>query len=225
MIKYEKIWTIFISKFPSFLSGVEVTLKLAFFTVLFGTLLGVVVAMLRKIRFFPVRFLMNLYVAFIRGTPLLVQTLIFVYGLPQLGIKMPRLTTCVIALCINSGAYMAEIIRAGIQSIDIGQTEAAESLGMSKLQTMLYIILPQAVKTTLPAMGNEFIVIIKESSVLYAVGVYELTYQAYKMASTNFMYIETLIVAALIYFVLTYAASKLLWLLERRMRRADRKAA
>ena len=130
---------------------------------------------------------------------------------------------CVIALVINSGAYMAELIRAGLQSVERGQVEAAQSLGMNSSQTMLYIILPQAIKVTLPAMGNEFVAIIKESSILYAVGVYELTYQAYKLASVNYYYIETLIAAAIIYFVLTYVATWLLTLLERRMRRGENK--
>lgn len=221
MINFAKIWDILITKFPAFMEGVEITLQLAFFTVLFGSLLGLVVAVCRRTRLLPLRWLMNAYVAFIRGTPLLVQVLLVVYGLPQLGIRFPRMTLCIIALVINSGAYMAELIRAGLQSVEKGQVEAAESLGMSSGQTMLYIILPQAVKVTLPAMGNEFVAIIKESSILYAVGVYELTYQAYKLASVNYYYIETMIVAALIYFVLTYVATKLLGLLERRMRRAD----
>lgn len=225
MINFAKIWDILITKFPAFMEGVEITLQLAFFTVLFGSLLGLVVAVCRRTRMLPLRWLMNAYVAFIRGTPLLVQVLLVVYGLPQLGIRFPRMTLCIIALVINSGAYMAELIRAGLQSVEKGQVEAAESLGMSSGQTMLYIILPQAVKVTLPAMGNEFVAIIKESSILYAVGVYELTYQAYKLASVNYYYIETMIVAALIYFVLTYVATKLLGLLERRMRRADTSAA
>lgn len=225
MINFAKIWDILITKFPAFMEGVEITLQLAFFTVLFGSLLGLVVAVCRRTRLLPLRWLMNAYVAFIRGTPLLVQMLLVVYGLPQLGIRFPRMTLCIIALVINSGAYMAELIRAGLQSVEKGQVEAAESLGMSSGQTMLYIILPQAVKVTLPAMGNEFVAIIKESSILYAVGVYELTYQAYKLASVNYYYIETMIVAALIYFVLTYVATKLLGLLERRMRRADTSAA
>ena len=225
MINFAKIWDILITKFPAFMEGVEITLQLAFFTVLFGSLLGLVVAVCRRTRLLPLRWLMNAYVAFIRGTPLLVQVLLMVYGLPQLGIRFPRMTLCIIALVINSGAYMAELIRAGLQSVEKGQVEAAESLGMSSGQTMLYIILPQAVKVTLPAMGNEFVAIIKESSILYAVGVYELTYQAYKLASVNYYYIETMIVAALIYFVLTYVATKLLGLLERRMRRADTSAA
>ena len=225
MINFAKIWDILITKFPAFMEGVEITLQLAFFTVLFGSLLGLVVAVCRRTRLLPLRWLRNAYVAFIRGTPLLVQVLLVVYGLPQLGIRFPRMTLCIIALVINSGAYMAELIRAGLQSVEKGQVEAAESLGMSSGQTMLYIILPQAVKVTLPAMGNEFVAIIKESSILYAVGVYELTYQAYKLASVNYYYIETMIVAALIYFVLTYVATKLLGLLERRMRRADTSAA
>ena len=224
MIKFSKIWDILITKYPAFLEGVGVTLQLAFFTVLFGSLLGLIVAVFRRTPILPLRWLMNAYVAFIRGTPLLVQVLLIVYGLPQLGIRLPRLTMCIIALVINSGAYMAELIRSGLQSVERGQVEAAESLGMSSAQTMLYIILPQAIKVTLPAMGNEFVAIIKESSILYAVGVYELTYQAYKLASVNYYYIETLIVAALIYFVLTYAATGLLKLLERRMRRGDNKA-
>lgn len=225
MINFAKIWEILVTKFPAFMEGVEITLQLAFFTVLLGSLLGLVVAICRRTRLAPLRWLMNIYVAFIRGTPLLVQVLLVVYGLPQLGVKLPRMTLCIIALVINSGAYMAEMIRAGLQSVEKGQVEAAESLGMSSGQTMLYIILPQAVKVTLPAMGNEFVAIIKESSILYAVGVYELTYQAYKLASVNYYYIETMIVAALIYFVLTYVATKLLGLLERRMRRADTSAA
>ena len=151
MINFAKIWDILITKFPAFMEGVEITLQLAFFTVLFGSLLGLVVAVCRRTRLLPLRWLMNAYVAFIRGTPLLVQVLLVVYGLPQLGIRFPRMTLCIIALVINSGAYMAELIRAGLQSVEKGQVEAAESLGMSSGQTMLYIILPQAVKVTLPA--------------------------------------------------------------------------
>ncbi len=222
MIDLTKVWTILTTKFSTFMQGVGVTLELALLTVLMGSLLGLVVAVFRRTRIWPLRILMNVYVAFIRGTPLLVQVLIVVYGLPQIGLRLPRMTLCVIALVINSGAYMAELIRAGLQSVDIGQSEAADSLGMSGTQRMLYVILPQAIKVTLPAVGNEFIAIIKESSVLYAVGVYELTYQAYKLASVNYRYLETLLDAALIYFVLTYATTKLLGLLERRMRRSEK---
>ena len=224
MIDLAKVWEIFITKFSVFMEGVGSTLELAFFTVLLGSVLGLFVAIFRRTKFWPLRIIMNIYVAFIRGTPLLVQVLIIVYGLPQLGFRLPRMTLCVIALVINSGAYMAELIRAGLQSVDQGQIEAADSLGMSSTQKMFNVVLPQAIKVTLPAVGNEFVAIIKESSVLYAVGVYELTYQAYKLASVNYRYIETLLVAALIYFVLTYVATKILGLLERRMRRSDNAA-
>lgn len=230
MISLEKIWEILTTKFGTFMTGAGVTLKLSAYTVLIGFLLGLLVAVFRNNKIAPLRWLMNAYVAFIRGTPLLVQVLLIVYGLPQLGLnrigayKMSKFDMCLIALGINSGAYMAEIIRAGLQSVDHGQAEAADSLGMSGFQKLVYIILPQAIKVILPTMGNEFVAIIKESSVLYSVGVYELTYQANKLASVNYRYLETMLDAALIYFVLTYVATKLLNLLERRMRRSERKA-
>ena len=214
MYKIEKVPEIFLKNLSNFLSGTGLTLELAFYTVIFGTLLGVIVTLLRRCKIAPVRWIMNLYVEFLRGTPLLVQALMVVYGAPQLGINPGRKMLSIIALVINSSAYMSEIVRAGIQAIDHGQTEAAVSLGMTRTQNMLYIILPQAMKTTLPAMGNEFVSIIKESSLLYAVGLYELTYQAQKLAATNYLYLETMTVAALVYFVLTFTASRLLGLLQ-----------
>jgi len=230
MIDFTKLWDILIKKFPTFMNGTGITLKLAFFTVVFGSLLGMVVAIARKSKILPLRWLLNAFVAFIRGTPLLVQTLLMVYGVipwftSLIGIKLDREVQCCVALIINSSAYMAEIIRAGIESVDRGQTEAAQTLGLTGFQTMIHIILPQAIKTTLPAVGNEFIAIIKESSIMYAVGVYELTYEANKIASTNFFYIETMLVAAMIYFVLTYGMSQLLKLLERRLHRGEAKLA
>ena len=221
MYKIEKVPEIFLKNLSNFLSGTGLTLELAFYTVIFGTLLGVIVTLLRRCKIAPVRWIMNLYVEFLRGTPLLVQALMVVYGAPQLGINPGRKMLSIIALVINSSAYMSEIVRAGIQAIDHGQTEAAVSLGMTHTQNMLYIILPQAMKTTLPAMGNEFVSIIKESSLLYAVGLYELTYQAQKLAATNYLYLETMTVAALVYFVLTFTASRLLGLLERRLRQSE----
>ena len=221
MYKIEKVPEIFLKNLSNFLSGTGLTLELAFYTVIFGTLLGVIVTLLRRCKIAPVRWIMNLYVEFLRGTPLLVQALMVVYGAPQLGINPGRKMLSILALVINSSAYMSEIVRAGIQAIDHGQTEAAVSLGMTRTQNMLYIILPQAMKTTLPAMGNEFVSIIKESSLLYAVGLYELTYQAQKLAATNYLYLETMTVAALVYFVLTFTASRLLGLLERRLRQSE----
>ena len=219
MINLGKIWEIFITKYPAFLEGVAITLELAFFTVLFGSLIGLAVAIFRHTHFLPLRWLMNAYVAFIRGTPLLVQVLLIVYGLPQLGVRLPRLTMCIIALVINCGAYMAELIRSGLQSVERGQTEAAESLGMSGAQTMLYIILPQAIKVTLPAMGNEFVAIIKESSIVSVIGIADLMYRTNGVKAKNYKTLECLFIAAMIYFIMTFIGGRLIALMERRMNR------
>ena len=213
----------FLPKYLSFfVQGLEYTLLLSVISVGLAVIPALALALMRLSRIRPLRWLSGVYIEFLRGTPLLVQVLIIYYGLPQLGIRLPRMTAGTVALVINSAAYMAEIVRSGIQAIDAGQSEASRSLGMTSAQTMLYIILPQAIKNILPAVGNEFVVIIKESSILYTIGIYELTYQANKLASTNFRYLETLMISALVYFVLTFTTSRLLGLLERRMRRGDR---
>lgn len=222
MFSLEAMIRIAMTKMPVFLDGAGITLQLAAWTVILGSFFGILVALMRLSKIRPIRWISTAYVEFLRGTPLLVQVLIVYFGLPQLGIKMPRMTAGIVALTINSAAYMSEIVRSGIQAVDHGQTEAARSLGMTSVQTMLYVILPQAIKNILPAVGNEFVVIIKESSILYTIGIYELTYQANKLASTNYRYLETLMISALIYFVLTFVTSQLLGVLERRMRRGDR---
>lgn len=222
MFSLEAMIRIAMTKMPVFLEGAGITLQLAAWTVILGSFFGILVALMRLSKLRLIRWISTAYVEFLRGTPLLVQVLIVYFGLPQLGIKMPRMTAGIVALTINSAAYMSEIVRSGIQAVDHGQTEAARSLGMTSVQTMLYVILPQAIKNILPAVGNEFVVIIKESSILYTIGIYELTYQANKLASTNYRYLETLMISALIYFVLTFVTSQLLGVLERRMRRGDR---
>ena len=222
MFSLEAMIRIAMTKMPVFLEGAGITLQLAAWTVILGSFFGILVALMRLSKLRLIRWISTAYVEFLRGTPLLVQVLIVYFVLPQLGIKMPRMTAGIVALTINSAAYMSEIVRSGIQAVDHGQTEAARSLGMTSVQTMLYVILPQAIKNILPAVGNEFVVIIKESSILYTIGIYELTYQANKLASTNYRYLETLMISALIYFVLTFVTSQLLGVLERRMRRGDR---
>ena len=222
MFSLEAMIRIAMTKMPVFLEGAGITLQLAAWTVILGSFFGILVALMRLSKLRLIRWISTAYVEFLRGTPLLVQVLIVYFGLPQLGVKMPRMTAGIVALTINSAAYMSEIVRSGIRAVDHGQTEAARSLGMTSVQTMLYVILPQAIKNILPAVGNEFVVIIKESSILYTIGIYELTYQANKLASTNYRYLETLMISALIYFVLTFVTSQLLGVLERRMRRGDR---
>lgn len=214
-----------------FINGAKNTIFLAAFTVMLGTVLGIIFALMKLSKNVFLRAISTVYIEFIRGTPLLVQLTIIFYGLPMLGIKFPevpalgqdfsRFMAGILALSINSGAYVAEIIRAGIQAVDRGQMEAARSLGMTHSMAMSYIILPQAVKNILPALGNEFVVIIKESSIVSVIGISELMYNANTVRGNTFIPIEPLIVAALIYFVMTFTLSKILGIAERRMRTGD----
>lgn len=170
----------------------------------------------------PIRFLANAYVEFMRGTPLLVQIYIIYIGVPSLlGIDFPDMIVAVIALCLNSAAYVSEIIRAGIEAVDKGQAEAARSLGMNGRLTMLYIIVPQAFKNVLPALGNEFIAIIKDSSMVSVIGVAELMYNANTVRGSIALGLEPVIVAAAIYFIITFTLTRILGYVERRMKASD----
>lgn len=200
-----------------FLKGAWLTLQLSFFGVLFGTILGVGIALLRISKIGILRFLASVYIEIIRGTPMLVQIVIIYYGLTNFGINLPPFTSGVIALTINSAAYMAEVFRAGINAIDKGQTEAARSLGMSHGMALRHIVLPQAFRNMLPAIGNEFIVIIKDSSLVSFIGIADLMYNTQTVYSTTYRTFEALLVAAAVYFVMTFTLSKLLGLLERKL--------
>jgi polar amino acid transport system permease protein len=211
------------SKYYSFfLDGAVFTIILAVFTVLFGVLLGVVLALLRISKNKFLNFIATVYIEFIRGTPLMVQLFIIYFGLPNLvGFNMPDMAAAIMALSINSAAYVAEIIRAGIQAVDKGQMEAARSLGMTHAMAMRYIIIPQAVKNILPALGNEFIVVIKESSIVSVIGIGELMYNADTVRGNTYKAFEPLMVAAFMYFIMTFTLSKLMGRLERRMKNGD----
>ena len=214
-----------------FINGAKITILLSIFTVVLGVILGIVLALMRLSRIGVLRMVATAYIEFIRGTPLLVQLFLFYYGLPKLGIEFPDIPALgtafpefmagVVALSVNSAAYVAETFRAGIQGIDKGQMEAARSLGMPHSMAMRHIILPQAIRNVLPALGNEFIVIIKESSIVSVIGISELMYNADTVRGNSFRPFEPLIVAALIYFVMTFTLSKLLGVAERRMRNSD----
>ena len=225
----------FLSKYwPYYLEGMKNTVLLAFITVIIGGLIGILLVLCRISAKRPLRFLSGVYVEFVRGTPLLVQLFIIYYGLPALGIKffdnriisaviginLSEFIPGVIALGINSGAYVCEIFRSGIQSIDIGQTEAARSLGLSHRQTLQYIIFPQAFKAVLPALGNEFVTVIKESSIVSVIGIADLMYKANVVRGNTFLPFEPLLIAALCYFLLTYPLSRLLAHIEKGMNHA-----
>ncbi|MBM7615702.1 amino acid ABC transporter permease [Alkaliphilus hydrothermalis] len=204
-----------------FLSGTINTVLLAFFSVLGGTMVGVILALMKLSEKKPVKFLASAYIEFVRGTPLLVQLFLIYYGLPHIGIDLPDMVAGIFAVSLNSGAYVAEIIRGGIQSIDKGQMEAGRSLGMSYKMTMKEVIIPQAFKNILPALGNEFIVIIKESAIVSVIGIHELMYKTDVVRGITYKPFTPLIVAAIIYFVLTFSISKFLGIAERSMRASD----
>jgi polar amino acid transport system permease protein len=185
-------------------------------------------------KFNPISFFATAYVEILRSTPVLVQIMIIYHGvfgqlidLPNLTIfgfvKFNRFFPGVVALGMNSGAYLCEIIRSGIQSIDGGQSEAARSLGMNKTQTLFSIILPQAIKNILPAIANEFVVIIKESSITYVIGVQDLMFAVDAIRGANYIIMEPLLVATAIYFCLCFPTSKLIAYFERRMSRGDKR--
>jgi polar amino acid transport system permease protein len=205
-----------------FINGAKFTIILAFFTVLFGVILGLLLAMMRISKNKVLNIIATAYVEFIRGTPLMVQIFIIYYALPDLiGVNLPEMLSAIMALAINSGAYVSEIIRAGIQAVDKGQMEAARSLGMPYGMAMRYIIIPQAIKNILPALGNEFVVVIKESSVVSVIGIKELMYNADTVRGNTFKPFEPLMVAALMYFIMTFTLSKLMGRFERRLKNSD----
>lgn len=212
----------FLSKYYLFfLDGVKFTIMLAFFTVLIGFVLGVLLALMRLSNKKILNIISAAYIEFIRGTPILVQLYIVFYGLPHIGITLPDSVAGIVALSVNSAAYIAEIVRAGIQAVDKGQMEAARSLGMSHGMGMRFIIIPQAVKNILPALGNEFITVIKESSIASIIGIHELMYNADTVRGNIYKPFEPLIVAAVMYFILTFSLSKLVGAFERRMKTSD----
>ena len=184
-------------------------------------------------RFNPIRFLATVYVEVFRATPMLVQLFIIYYvvfdgvDLPSFKlfgfIRFDRFLPGVVALALNSGAYLSEIIRSGIQSIDGGQTEAARSLGLSQVQNMRYVVLPQAIKNILPAIANEFVTIIKESSICYTIGVQEIMYAVTSIKGATYRIAEPLVIATLVYFCLTFPTSKIIAYFERRMSSGDRR--
>ncbi|HLS99958.1 MAG TPA: amino acid ABC transporter permease [Acholeplasma sp.] len=210
------------------LQGLGMTIILSILSVIFGTMLGFIPAWMRLSKNKVLNFIGTTYVEIIRGTPLLVQ-LLLIYAVIQipfvliLGLDMSSFVPGIIALLINTSAYVSEVIRGGILSVDKGQTEAALSLGMSKGQTMRRIVLPQAIKNIIPALGNEFVTMIKETSIFMYLGIPELMYNANTIKSFTYAIKETYIVVAVLYFAITFPTSKLMAYFERRLKKSDAK--
>ena len=220
------MWSLVTRYSNFFLEGIENTLIISFFTVLLGTILGVLMASARMSKIKPLKWLASAYIAFFRGTPLMVQLMFIFYGLPMIGIQFPkvsfipdfdRFAAGVVAMSLNSCAYVAEIIRSGIQAVDFGQMEAARSLGFHHREAMTLVVLPQAIRNILPALGNEFVTIIKESSIVSVISIADLMFRAKGIIAKTYSSLECLAVVAIIYFLLTFLGGRLIALMERRM--------
>ena len=224
------IWEILAQYYQYFLRGTRTTILISLITVFFGFLLGCVIALLRLSKNRLLNGFAGLYITVLRGTPLLVQLYIVYYQLDF--IPFPKMTVldvaldqalpCAIALSMNSAAYIAEIIRAGIQAVDIGQSEAARSVGMTGAQTMLHIVMPQAIKNILPAIGNEFVTMIKETSIIQYLGVSDLMYNNGIVVSATYNPLPCYYISAIIYLILNLVAGKGVNIFERRLKRSDR---
>ena len=216
----EKLWF----GFTTAMKGAPLTIGVSILAVVIGLILGFGLAMMRRSKIGIFRLISGVYIDVIRGTPMVVQALIFAYGVPQLlqknGVpfRWPELIIpCMVVCGMNSAAYMAEIIRGGLQAVDKGQTEAAMSLGMTHSQTMRLVVIPQAFRIILPSLGNEFITMIKETAVLSYAGAVEILRRAALLSAATFETFTAYIGAALAYMVFTIPLSKLVILMEKKL--------
>lgn len=213
----------FISKYGSFfLKGIKITILISLIGVALGSILGAFVALMKLSKIKIISWIASIYIEILRGTPMLVQVFIVFFGITAaLGLDISALVCGTIALVINSSAYIAEIIRAGINVVDKGQMEAARSLGLNYRQTMKSVIMPQAIKNILPALGNEFVTLIKESSIVSTIGVGEIMFNAQVVQGISFDPFTPLLVAAALYFVLTFVLTRIMNMIEGRLNASD----
>ncbi|MCQ1478224.1 ABC transporter permease subunit [Staphylococcus aureus] len=213
----------FISKYGSFfLKGIKITILISLIGVALGSILGAFVALMKLSKIKIISWIASIYIEILRGTPMLVQVFIVFFGITAaLGLDISALVCGTIALVINSSAYIAEIIRAGINAVDKGQMEAARSLGLNYRQTMKSVIMPQAIKNILPALGNEFVTLIKESSIVSTIGVGEIMFNAQVVQGISFDPFTPLLVAAALYFVLTFVLTRIMKMIEGRLNASD----
>ena len=212
-----------VNSFPLLLVGAGVTIKITALSVALGVVIGLFVGIARISRIKLLRVLAAIYVDFFRGTPLLVQIFLVYFALPVItGQRVDPFVAAIGSCGINSGAYVAEIFRAGIQSIDKGQMEAGRSLGMTWVQTMRYIIVPQAFKRVIPPLGNEFIALLKDSSLVSVIGFEELTRRGQLLIAKTYGSLEIWLSVAVIYLAMTLTISRFVAYLERRYKTDDR---
>lgn len=220
------------NNWPMFLRGAGVTLYISIIGTILGSLIGLLVGIVRtipiperrfkKIVFKIINFILSAYIEFFRGTPMIVQAMVIYYGSAQaFHLDMNKSVAAIFIVSINTGAYMSEIVRGGIVSIDKGQFEAAAAIGMNHIKTMLHVVLPQVIRNILPATGNEFVINIKDTSVLNVIAVSELFFQTKSVAGNNFRYFESFAVACVLYFIMTFTVTRILRAIERKLDGAD----
>lgn len=213
---------------PMFLRGAGVTLLISMTGTILGSIIGLLVGVIRtipmperglkKIILKFINTLLSIYIEIFRGTPMIVQAMVIYYGSAlAFGIHMNKLYAAIFIVTINTGAYMSEIVRGGIVSIDKGQFEAAHAIGMNHIQTMFNVVLPQVIRNILPATGNEFVINIKDTSVLNVIAVSELYFQTKSIAGNNFRFFESFFVASVLYFIMTFTVTRILRYFERKL--------
>lgn len=213
---------------PMFLRGAGMTLYISIIGTLLGLVIGLVIGVIRTIpvpergikkvflRF--VSIILSIYIEFFRGTPMIVQAMVIYYGSAlAFHIDMNRTVAAIFIVSINTGAYMSEIVRGGIVSIDKGQFEACHAIGMNHFQTMKNVVLPQVIRNILPATGNEFVINIKDTSVLNVIGLTELFFQTKSIAGTTYSYFESFFVASIIYIIMTFTVTRILRFIEKKL--------
>ena len=218
-------WAFIRSHWFFIFNGVWLTILLSALSIVLATVLSLLGALGRLSKSPPAYALATFYISLIRGTPLLLQVVFFFLALPQLGIRLSGLSAGVLALGLNYGAYMTEIMRAGIQSVDAGQREAAQAMGMTPFQIMRLIILPQALRLVIPPIGNQFIAMLKDTSLISVTGfVWELLWRAQKQGRANFRSLEALLIAAVFYWIITIIFSAFQAQIEKRISQGYRSA-
>lgn len=203
---------------PLLLSGAKLTIYLTVGGLFFGFILGALFGLMKLSKSWFIRKCAGFYIETIRGTPMLVQAMFLYFGLPMaFGFRLPAIAAGIIIIAVNSGAYIAEIVRGAVQSIAVGQTEAGRSIGLTRFETMIYVIWPQAFRRMIPPLGNQFIISLKDTSLLMIIGVGELLRTGDEIVAVNFRAFEVYLTCGLIYLCMTMSIAKVLRIVEKRL--------
>ncbi|MCT6925910.1 amino acid ABC transporter permease [Metasolibacillus sp.] len=228
-MQFETVLVMLQNNWPMFLRGAYMTIAIAIISTIIGAFIGLFIGImhtipmkskswsLKTILLKIINFILTCYVEVFRGTPMIVQAMVVFYGLAAYGIELNRFVAALVVVGLNTGAYMAEIVRGGIVSVDKGQYEAAQAIGMNHVKTMVFVILPQVIRNILPATGNQLVMNIKDSAVLSVISVTELFFQTKSIGGASFKYAEAFLIASVMYLILTFTATRILRLIERKI--------